>query len=90
MTNPNTTDMVTPGQPAAVKKVLDELPGLVGALDRAIFDTSGVKMPFVLLIFAEKGAMHATNIHPPSKGVEAVKQLAAQWETDEPTAHIPD
>lgn len=90
MPNPNTTDMVTPGQPVAVKKLLDGLPGLVGALDRAIFDTSGRKFPFVLLVFAENGAMHATNIHPPVNAIEAVKELAAQWEVDDPEPHKPN
>ncbi|NPT58443.1 hypothetical protein [Paraburkholderia elongata] len=55
MKDPNTTDMVTPGQPPSAQKQLDELPGLVGALDPAIFGTSGRKLPFVLMIFAGMG-----------------------------------
>lgn len=87
--NPNTQDLITLGQPKAVAKVLDALPGMIGAIDRAIFDAGGKKMPFVLLVFGENGAMHATNINPPSQGVEAVKQLAKAWEVELPQAHKP-
>jgi hypothetical protein len=82
--NPNTTDMVTPEQPVAVKLVLDSLPGLVGAIDRALLDTAGQKMPFVLMVFAGKDAMHATNIHPPGDAILAIRQLADAWETHDP------
>lgn len=88
MSNPNENDLVTQGQPQDVQKTLDALPGLVGAIDRAIFDQSGKKQPFVLLIFANGGAMHATNIHPPVDAVTAIKQLAAQWDHTEPSEHV--
>ena len=85
--NPNTRDLIPPEQPPEVKRTLDALPGLVGALDRAIFDQTGKKQPFVLLIFANGGALHATNIHPPAQAIDAVKQLAAVWDSADPTAH---
>jgi hypothetical protein len=87
MNNPNETDLITQGQPVDVQKTLDALPGLVGAIDRAIFDQSGKKQPFVLLIFASGGAMHATNIHPPADAVKAIKDLAAHWDHTEPNEH---
>lgn len=89
MENPNTRDLIPPEQPPEVKRTLDALPGLVGAIDRAIFDQTGKKQPFVLLIFANGGALHATNVHPPIQAIEAVKQLAAAWETMEPQPHEP-
>jgi hypothetical protein len=81
--NPNTTDLITPEQPYEVAKLLDGLPGMIGAIDQAVIDTTGKRLPFVLLVFPEKGAVHATNIHPASEAVNAVKQLAAQWEAAE-------
>ena len=88
--NPNTEDLVTIGQPKAVAKLLDALPGMVGGIDRAIFEVGGKTMPFVLLVFAEGGALHATNIHPPVQAIEAIKELASKWETDAPTPHVPN
>lgn len=67
-------------QPVAVAKLLDALPGIVGGIDRAIFDQSGVKAPFVLLVFTNGGALHATNITPASLAVQAVKDLAKHWD----------
>jgi hypothetical protein len=87
--NANTEDLVTIGQPKSVAKVLDALPGMIGGIDRAIFDVSGKKMPFVLLIFGENGAMHASNMAPVSQAVDAIKQLAKAWEADTPQAHVP-
>jgi hypothetical protein len=84
MSNANTTDYIPPEQPAEVAKVLDALPGLIGAIDRALIDESGKKWPFVLLVFAPNGAMHATNINPASLGVEAVKTVVKAWETEAP------
>lgn len=79
---------ITAVKPEAMTKLLDGLPGLVGALDRAIFDTSGQKMPFVLLVFTEGGACHATNFDAKT-AVAAVKELAACWDEGEPTPHVP-
>jgi hypothetical protein len=90
MENPNTNYAIPPEQPPEVKRTLDALPGLVGAIDRAIFDQTGLKQPFVLLIFANGGALHATNVHPPVQAIEAIKQLAAAWDQAEPQAHVQD
>lgn len=73
-------------QPVEVAKLLDALPGLVGAIDRAIFDASGLKVPFVLLAFTNGGALHATNFDP-SVAVAAVKELASKWDDTPPTEH---
>jgi hypothetical protein len=64
-------------QPAETAALLDALPGMVGGLDRAIFDTTGKKMPFMLVVFNNGGAMHATNVHPPIDAFRALKELAA-------------
>lgn len=81
--NPNTTNLIPPEQPPAVAAMLDALPGMIGAIDDAIKDTTGSRLPFVLLVFTEGGAVHATNMNPASQAVAAVKNLAAQWDTDE-------
>jgi len=86
MSNPNLEDLIPPEQPVAVAKVLDALPGIVGGLDSMLRDLCGQKMPFVLLVFAQGGAMHATNIVPASQAIEAVKQLAEQWDVELPQA----
>ena len=54
----------TAQMPAATKTteaVVKALPGLVGAVDRAIFDIAGKPLTFALVIFSEGQAMHATN-----------------------------
>ena len=81
--NPNTENIITPEQPAGVATMLDALPGMIGAIDTAISDTTGSRLPFVLLVFVQGGAVHATNINPPELAVQQIKQLAAQWDTDE-------
>lgn len=81
--NPNTTNLIPPEQPPAVAAMLDALPGMIGAIDQAVHDVSGIRQPFVLLVFVEGGAVHATNMSPASQAVAAVKSLAAQWGTDE-------
>ncbi len=56
-------------------KILDALPGLVGAIDRALIDQTGTKVAFVLVCFAEGQAAHATNIVPAQDGLRALKSL---------------
>jgi len=68
-------------QPAAVAALLDSLPGLVGAIDKAILDTTGRRMPIALLVFAEGAGMHASNFGA-AETVKAVKELVMQWEKD--------
>jgi hypothetical protein len=86
MSNPNIDDLIPPEQPVVTARVLDALPSLIGALDRLLREVTGQKLPFVLLVFAEGGAMHATNIQPASQAVAAIKELAAQWDITEPQA----
>jgi hypothetical protein len=74
-------------QPAdKITRLLDALPGLVGGIDRAIIEQAGVKAPFVLVIFADGNAMHATNISPPAQAVDAIKALATAWDNEPPQA----
>jgi hypothetical protein len=82
MDNPNEKDLISVKQPVVIQKTLDALPGLIGALDTAIMDHAGERLPFVLLVFAGNGAMHATNLPSAAEGVNAVKQLVKAWETD--------
>jgi hypothetical protein len=79
--------MTGPQKPSH-SKLLDDLPGLVGALDKAIFDTAGEQLPFTLLVYAPGGAMHASNFNA-QEAVRALKLLAEQWDNPEtaPTAH---
>ena len=71
----------TPVQPVVTAKLLDSLPGLVGAIDKALFDTCGERVAFVLVAFAAGGAVHATNIQPAANAVKALKDLTANWDT---------
>jgi len=66
----------TPIQAVVTAKLLDAMPGLVGAIDRAIHEHTGEKVAFVLLCFAAGQAVHATNIHPAAEAVKAVKAFA--------------
>ncbi len=70
-------------QPKVTAKLLDSLPGLVGAIDRAIFDSAGEKIAFVLVAFTGTGAVHATNISPAKNAVIALKALLAEWDIEE-------
>lgn len=75
------TEALVPDAPAtAALKVLDALPGLVGAIDRAIIDTTGQKLGFVLLVFAGGQALHATNVTPASSAIDAMKALVHAWD----------
>jgi len=56
------------------------MPGLIGAIDNALIDSTGDRVPFVLLVFPEKGCVHATNLTPAGRGVEVIKELVAEWE----------
>lgn len=67
------------------QKILDALPGLVGGLDRALFDVSGRAQPFVVLIFAEGQAMHAANFGA-REAMDAVKTFAGIISRDENAA----
>lgn len=79
--------MTGPQKPSH-SKLLDDLPGLVGALDKAIFDTAGEQLPFTLLVYAPGGAMHASNFNA-QEAVRALKSLADQWEDPAPSETAP-
>lgn len=68
-------------QPVETAKLLDALPGLVGAIDTAIVDRSGKKFPFVLLVFGNDAAMHATNMDA-KVAMACVQQFAAATKGD--------
>jgi hypothetical protein len=70
-------------QPVETQKMLDALPGLVGAIDRAIVDQTGKKFPFVLLVFGNGAALHATNIDA-KVALSAVQEFAAATAGDAP------
>lgn len=72
-----------PIQPAATAKLLDALPGLVGAIDHAIQDQTGEKIAFVLVAFTAGAACHATNISPPAEAIKALKALVSNWDNTE-------
>lgn len=65
--------------PALTAKILDQLPGLIGATDNAIFAVTKERMPFVLVIFAEGQALHSTNMDP-SVAARGIKALAEGWD----------
>lgn len=80
----NTVNQENPAvQLTATSKLLDALPGLVGAVDRAFVDVTGNKTAFILVAFAEGQAVHATNINPPSDAIVALKELMKNWDTSE-------
>ena len=81
MDNPNVTDLIPPEQPVEVAKMLDAMPGLIGAIDQALIAESGTRYPFVLLVFMGKNATHATNIQPAGDAVKAVCELSRAWES---------
>jgi hypothetical protein len=74
-----------------IKRTLDCLPGLVGAIDHAIKDQTGKHQPFVLMIFAEGTALHAANFDA-KVAQNAVIELASRWDTgaDEAQCVQPD
>lgn len=74
----------TPVVPTEIAKLLDTLPGLIGAVDRALFDATGVKTPFVLVAFANGSAAHATNIMPAENAMRALKELTDNFDFTEP------
>lgn len=61
--------------PEATAKILDNLPQLVGAVDRFLIDTTGERIPFVVVAFTAGRALHATNINPPAVAFDALKEL---------------
>lgn len=74
------------------QKILDAMPGLIGAIDRALRDTvghdgkPGSPVGFVLFAFRDGTALHATNFDDPSKVIDVVKEMAAAWDENPPAA----
>jgi hypothetical protein len=77
----------SPVVPAEIAKLLDALPGLVGAVDRALFDATGVKTPFMIVAFANGSAAHATNIMPAENGMKALKELTDNFDFTDESGH---
>jgi hypothetical protein len=74
------TDQDQTQLPAITAKIVDELPQLVGAVDRFLIDLSGERIPFVVVAFTAGRALHATNINPPSVAFDALKELVKNME----------
>jgi hypothetical protein len=74
------TDQDQTQLPTATAKILDELPQLIGAVDRFLIDTSGERIPFVVVAFTAGRAIHATNINPPAVAFDALKELVKSME----------
>jgi hypothetical protein len=73
----------TPVVPTTIAKLLDALPGLIGGVDRAMFDATGEKIPFVIVAFANGSAAHATNIMPAANAMKALKELVDNFDFSE-------
>lgn len=81
------------GQPAApvlssphiqdpgVATLLNQLPGLVGAIDMAIKDTAGKPLAFMLIVFTPGTVLHATNTDA-KVAAAAVGELVDSWRKD--------
>lgn len=69
-----------PELPETTTKILDDLPQLVGAVDRFLIDKTGERIPFVVVAFTSGRALHATNINPPSVAFDALKDLVKNME----------
>lgn len=69
-----------PQLPEATNKILDDLPQLVGAVDRFLIDKTGERIPFVVVAFTAGRALHATNINPPAVAFNALKELVKNME----------
>lgn len=70
----------TPLLPDTTTKILDDLPQLVGAVDRFLIDKTGERIPFVVVAFTAGRALHATNINPPAVAFDALKDLVKNME----------
>lgn len=64
------------------EKLLKSLPGLIGAIDKAIFDINKTPQVFALVIFADDQALHATN-GDNAQVMNALRQMLATGESNE-------
>lgn len=63
-------------------ELLNQLPGLVGAIDSAIKDTAGRPLGFMLLVFPDTGggiALHAANCNF-ARAQDATRAVVAGWD----------
>ena len=72
-----------PGTPEVVQKVLNALPGLIGAVDNALRTETGETrgIPFALVMFTDGIAVHASNFNPEATKtalVDFAKSLSEQ------------
>jgi hypothetical protein len=77
-----------PLQPEVVKKLLDNLPGIIGGIDYATRDNCGQHVPFVLLYFTGNAALHATNIGSREAAMLTVGYAKAVCDSDPELAAI--
>lgn len=63
------------------QKVIDAMPGMIGAIDQAFIGETGQKVAFILVAFIDGAAAHGTNINPPEAAVSAMKALVAGWDS---------
>jgi hypothetical protein len=61
--------------PTEIKKLLDCLPGMTGAIDQAFQAETGQPWPFVLLVFSGDKALHVTNFEP-AEAMRLIKHFA--------------
>ncbi len=63
-----------------MREIIEVLPHLIGAIDRAVITETGKKSPFMLIVFDEGRAAYATNVSPAGPVIEALKQLVRSWD----------
>lgn len=66
--------------PGAIS-LMEQLPGIVGALDTAIKDSAGKPLAFMLIVFTEGAALHATNANA-SQARAATIEVVQAWMQD--------
>lgn len=64
--------------------IVDMLPGLIGALDEAIHDRIGERMPFVFVVFGGNAGFHATNLPTGAEAKKAIVGYAAAIAAEDP------
>lgn len=69
-------------QDPGVAKLLNGMPGLVGAIDQAVKATAGKPFAFMLMVFTPGIALHATNANP-QMVQQAAAELVKSWEAGE-------
>lgn len=64
--------------PAApeIQKIMDAMPGLIGGVDTALIDHIGKPVPFIMVLFSGKTAVHATNFDA-ATAMDALRNFVA-------------